>query len=216
MTEQLNKEVLLLNRQLLEKNTAVVTRNGEMAEEEHIKKMQLYELQNQKLLSELGKQVNPSSIEAVGEFHRLFGAPIHRQPTVPSEDRQKLRCTLLLEEVTELIEACGDKNIVEIADALADIQYVLTGAVLEFGLGAHFKDLFDEVHRSNMSKSCKSEVELQQTLKFYEDKEVEVYSKSANGAGGRQEYVVYRKSDNKVLKSINYSPANLAKILNNE
>jgi predicted HAD superfamily Cof-like phosphohydrolase len=41
---------------------------------------------------------------------------------------------------------------VEIADALCDLQYVLSGAILEFGFGGKFKSLFEEVHRSNMSK----------------------------------------------------------------
>ena len=58
------------------------------------------------------------------------------------------------EEVAELAAAIKQNDIVEIADALADIQYVLAGAVHEFGLGSSFANLFDEVQRSNMSKAC--------------------------------------------------------------
>ena len=93
-----------------------------------------------------------NSLNQVAEFHSLFKHPILTTPTIPSEERCKLRVELLAEELKELQQAIDDKDIVEIADALCDLQYVLSGAILEFGLGEKFKDLFDEVHRSNMSK----------------------------------------------------------------
>ena len=92
------------------------------------------------------------SLNQVAEFHRTFQHPVLNKPQVPSEDRFKLRVSLISEELKELEDAIKDKNIVEIADALCDIQYVLSGAILEFGLGEKFVDLFEEVQRSNMSK----------------------------------------------------------------
>jgi predicted HAD superfamily Cof-like phosphohydrolase len=102
-----------------------------------------------------------------------------------------------------------EKDLVGIADALCDIQYVLSGAILEFGLGDKFKSLFDEVQRSNMSKACNSEEEANQTIQFYKEKDGTdcYYMKEGN------KWLVYRKADNKTIKSINYSPANLDKIL---
>jgi predicted HAD superfamily Cof-like phosphohydrolase len=101
---------------------------------------------------------------------------------------------------------------VEIADALCDLQYVLSGAVLEFGLGNKFEELFNEVQRSNMSKACDSQKEALMTLSHYKKKDgTEGHYKEING-----KWIVYRKRDNKVLKSINYSPANLKNILENE
>ena len=109
----------------------------------------------------------------------------------------------------ELEEAIAQKDLVEVADALCDIQYVLSGAVLEFGLGDKFKTLFDEVQRSNMSKTCKSLQEAEATRTHYKaTKGVESYIKQVG-----EHFLVYRTSDDKTLKSINYSPADLKSIL---
>ena len=102
-----------------------------------------------------------------------------------------------------------NNDIVEVADALCDIQYVLSGAILEFGLGEKFKALFEEVQRSNMSKACVSESEAIKTVQFYNDKDgTECFYKEEDG-----KWLVYRKQDNKTIKSVNYSPAELEKFL---
>ena len=142
-------------------------------------------------------------------FYAKIGAPILAEPTIPSTERCGLRVSLLAEELDELKEAIAANDLVEIADALCDLQYVLSGAVLEFGLGEKFVDLFNEVQRSNMSKACQSLEEAEYTVKFYQDKDgTEAEIKEENGV-----WKVFRKSDNKVLKSINYSPADLVSIL---
>ncbi len=149
------------------------------------------------------------SLNQVAQFHQTFGAPILAEPTIPSRERCGLRVSLLAEELDELKEAIAANDLVEIADALCDLQYVLSGAVLEFGLGEKFVDLFNEVQRSNMSKACQSLEEAEYTVKFYQDKDgTEAEIKEENGL-----WKVFRKSDNKVLKSINYSPADLVSIL---
>jgi len=149
------------------------------------------------------------SLNQVAQFHQIFGAPILADPTIPSPERCGLRVSLLAEELDELKEAIAANDLVEIADALCDLQYVLSGAVLEFGLGEKFVDLFNEVQRSNMSKACQSLEEAEYTVKFYQDKDgTEAEIKEEHGV-----WKVFRKSDNKVLKSINYSPADLVSIL---
>ncbi|MCH2083932.1 MAG: nucleoside triphosphate pyrophosphohydrolase family protein [Saprospiraceae bacterium] len=148
-------------------------------------------------------------LNQVAEFHRTFKHPVLETPTIPGPDRCALRVNLLAEEVKELQEAIEAKDIVEIADALCDIQYVLSGAVLEFGLGEKFKTLFDEVQRSNMSKTCKSKEEAEATMKYYkEEKGFDSYMKQAGDV-----WLVYREGDHKTLKSINYSPADLKSIV---
>jgi predicted HAD superfamily Cof-like phosphohydrolase len=123
-----------------------------------------------------------------------------------------LRIALIQEELDELRAAVEKKDIVEIADALCDIQYVLSGAVLEFGLGEKFAELFDEVQRSNMSKSCNSEEEAILTVKDYqENKNTKCYYKKVG-----EKYLIYREGDNKTLKSINYSPADLRSIISQD
>lgn len=152
---------------------------------------------------------DPKSLSSVAEFHKTFQHPILDSPQIPSEARCNLRVSLLAEELKELEEGIKNKDIVEIADALCDIQYVLSGAILEFGLKDKFADLFDEVQRSNMSKACKTVEEAEATMKFYQDKDgTESYYEEKDGL-----YLVYRKSDNKTLKSINYSPADLKGLL---
>ncbi|ELR73857.1 putative secreted protein [Fulvivirga imtechensis AK7] len=152
----------------------------------------------------------PESLQQVAEFHKTFQHPILDNPTIPDEKRCALRVSLIAEELKELEEAIKANDIVEIADALCDIQYVLSGAVLEFGLAEKFKALFDEVQRSNMSKACDNEDEAKATVKYYqEERDTECYFKKIDG-----KYLVFRRSDNKTIKSINYSPADLRSILN--
>ncbi len=151
----------------------------------------------------------PDSLNLVAEFHRTFKHPILPIPAIPDENRCKLRVALLAEELKEMEVAILEKDLVGIADALCDLQYVLSGAILEFGLGEKFNSLFEEVQRSNMSKACNSEEEANQTVKFYKEKDgTECYYKKEGN-----KWLVYRKADNKTIKSVNYSPADLDKIL---
>lgn len=146
-----------------------------------------------------------NSLNQVAEFHTTFKHPILENPVIPSKQRANLRISLLAEELKELQEAVENDDLVEVADALCDLQYVLAGAIHEFGLGAKFKTLFDEVHRSNMSKACKTVEEAEKTIQFYLDKDqTGSYYKEIDGL-----FLVFRKSDDKTLKSINYSPADL-------
>ena len=151
----------------------------------------------------------PDALRMVADFHETFKHPVLSEPAIPSEDRCKLRVALIAEELKELEAAIRDNDIVEVADALCDIQYVLSGAILEFGLAEKFNELFTEVQRSNMSKACTSEKEAQETVAYYKQKDgTECYYLAEGG-----KWLVYRKSDNKTIKSVGYSPANLKKIL---
>ncbi len=151
---------------------------------------------------------DPKSLTSVAEFHKTFQHPILDNPQIPSEARCKLRVALISEELEELKEAIQAQDIVEIADALCDIQYVLSGAILEFGLKDKFNALFEEVQRSNMSKACKDEEEAIATQEHYLAKGVQSYYKKVDG-----KFLVFREGDNKTLKSVNYSPADLKSIL---
>jgi predicted HAD superfamily Cof-like phosphohydrolase len=149
-------------------------------------------------------------LNQVAEFHKTFNAPILDTPQIPSKERCELRVSLLQEELNELKEAIADNNLVEIADALCDLQYVLSSAVLEFGLGEKFPALFNEVQRSNMSKAFANQQEADETIAFYKEKGEEAFSEISG-----EKINVHRKSDNKVLKNKYYSPADLKSILEN-
>lgn len=153
--------------------------------------------------------IDPKCLASVTEFHKTFQHPILDEPTIPSKNRCDLRVSLISEELSELVEAIENKDLVEVADALCDIQYVLSGAILEFGLKDKFNDLFNEVQRSNMSKACLTEEQARETQLHYKAKGVESYYKEIDG-----KYLVFREGDHKTLKSIYYSPADLASIIN--
>lgn len=145
----------------------------------------------------------------VKEFHTTFNQPVLVTPTIPSIERCELRYKLIAEELEELKDAFLANDIIEIADALSDLRYVLNGAYLEFGLADISERLFDEVHRSNMSKACLTIEEAETTIQHYKEKDgTESEYKEKDG-----KFLVYRTIDNKVLKSINYSPADLKTII---
>lgn len=151
---------------------------------------------------------SPRALEDVAEFHRTFHLPVLDTPQIPDADRCRLRINLLREELRELEEAIADNDLTECADAFADIQYVLSGAILEFGMGNKFRALFEEVHRSNMSKTCATMAEAEATVAHY----------ATQGQTGTIEasgdvYLVYRTDDRKVLKNVHYSPADLTKVM---
>lgn len=91
-----------------------------------------------------------TNFNMVREFMSAFGQEIKPNPELPKKNVQALRVKLIAEELKELREALKDKDIVEVADALADILYVTYGAGLAFGI--NLDKCFAEVQRSNMTK----------------------------------------------------------------
>jgi predicted HAD superfamily Cof-like phosphohydrolase len=148
-------------------------------------------------------------IKLVEEFHNTFKAPVLERPQIPSKDRCDLRVTLLQEELDELKDAIKNNDLIEVADGLGDLMFILAGSILEFGMSEKFDELFNEIHRSNMSKACSSKEEALATIEHYKQKDgTESRYEDVNG-----KYIVYRNSDNKILKSINYSAVDLDKII---
>jgi predicted HAD superfamily Cof-like phosphohydrolase len=93
-----------------------------------------------------------STLEQVREFHETYGLPVESAPNISDQKTNDLRINLIAEELEELQEALKNNDIVETLDALIDLQYVLDGAFLSFGLHDVKEAAFAEVHRSNMSK----------------------------------------------------------------
>jgi predicted HAD superfamily Cof-like phosphohydrolase len=92
-------------------------------------------------------------IKDVEEFHEIFKIGNRYEPTgTVSEDEYMLRFNLLKEENEEYLEACKNGDIVEIADALGDLLYITFGTILRHGLQHKIEEVFNEIHRSNMSK----------------------------------------------------------------
>jgi len=96
--------------------------------------------------------VTKTTLIQVQEFHETYGLPVLSEPSIADEKTNELRINLLAEELEELKEALEQGDLLETLDALIDLQYVLDGAFLSFGLQGIKQAAFDEVHRSNMSK----------------------------------------------------------------
>ena len=86
------------------------------------------------------------------EFNKASGIPVNKKPKILNNGESLLRFTLLAEELTESFQAYINNDICALAKELADVQYVLSQAIIVFGVHKHFQKVFAEVHKSNMSK----------------------------------------------------------------
>ncbi len=94
-----------------------------------------------------------SKIEKVKQFHIVFKLPHEDQPTATIDERTvRLRHRLMAEENDEYLDACLKGDLVEIADALGDKLYILCGTIISHGMQHKIEEVFDEIHRSNLSK----------------------------------------------------------------
>lgn len=152
-------------------------------------------------------------IKKVKEFHDTFEHPVLEKPMIPAE-RTGLRIGLIEEELGELKEAIQKGDLVEVADAFCDLQYVLSGAILEFGMKDVFDRMFDDVHRSNMSKACSTAKEVHDTAYMYQEMGVE-FIKKAIHINGEPKVIFLRKHDLKLLKNKHYEKTNLKQFIDN-
>ena len=141
-------------------------------------------------------------VDEVEEFNEVMGKSYQNRttPTIDPKDADFV-INFIQEELDELKVAVKEKNIIEIFDALLDITYVgLGNGALVFGLKDKMLEGYAEVQASNMSKICNTVAEAEETVKLRSEQQGEpCHYEESNG-----KYVVYRTSDNKVMKSINY------------
>lgn len=94
-----------------------------------------------------------NELNAVHEFHDAFGIKSEDLPTVSIPHQTiVLRHNLMKEENEEYLEAAQNKDMVEVADALGDMLYILCGTILSHGMQHKISEVFKEIQRSNMSK----------------------------------------------------------------
>ncbi len=103
------------------------------------------------------KEENPltlgRAINHVRDFHDAFRVPVRHTPSTELPDNEiELRFNLMKEENEEYLEAAKNGDIVEIADALGDMLYILCGTINAHGLQEKMASVFEEIQRSNMSK----------------------------------------------------------------
>lgn len=94
-----------------------------------------------------------NQLAAVKEFHSAFGLGFLEIPTAQlSKEKLKLRFDLMAEENEEYLEAASNNDLIEVADALGDMLYILCGTILEHGMQHKIEEVFAEIQKSNMSK----------------------------------------------------------------
>ena len=130
----------------------------------------------------------------VKEFQETFGQVVNGKPTLVDLELANLRFELMKEENEEYMQAVIDKDVVEVADALGDQLYILIGTILSHGMQEVIVDVFNEIHRSNMSKLDENGKPI------------------INGQNGVLDIT---RELGKVLKSPRYSKPNFDKILKN-
>ena len=130
----------------------------------------------------------------VKDFQQTFVQVVNRKPTLVDLELANLRFELMKEENEEYMQAVIDKDVVEVADALGDQLYILIGTILSHGMQEVIVDVFNEIHRSNMSKLDENGNPI------------------INGQNGVLDIT---RELGKVLKSPRYSKPNFDKILKN-
>ncbi|MCB0467364.1 MAG: nucleoside triphosphate pyrophosphohydrolase family protein [Aequorivita sp.] len=94
-----------------------------------------------------------NKIAAVSKFHKAFGLGMKETPTANLGIKKNLlRYELMREENEEYLEAANNDDLVEVADALGDMLYILCGTIIEHGMQNKIEAVFNEIQRSNMSK----------------------------------------------------------------
>ena len=140
-------------------------------------------------------------VDEVQEFNDMMGKPNNYEPLIGEKKEWQFVYDFILEELEEYKEACEKGDIVGILDALCDITYVSLGnGTLLHGLKGKIWEAYQEVQASNMSKSCETVEEAEKTVKVRSEEKGHPCHWEQIG----DRYVVYRSSDRKVMKSINY------------
>ena len=152
-------------------------------------------------------------VDEVQEFNDMMGKPNNYKPIIGEKKEWQFVYDFILEELEEYKEACKKGDIVGILDALCDITYVSLGnGTLLHGLKGKIWKAYQEVQASNMSKSCATIEEAEETVKVRSEEKGHPCHWEKIG----DRYIVYRSSDRKVMKSINYFAPNLTQFFTDE
>jgi hypothetical protein len=147
----------------------------------------------------------------------LAGKKAPEKVQFPTKDVFYLWYNLMLEELEETKKAFEENNLAELTDGIVDTEVVHINLPHIMGLlkTGIYQKAFTEVSRANFSKYCKTEEEAIESVKHYaertDDKQCEAYYKQVGNF-----WIVFRKSDNKILKAKSFSEPNIKSILENE
>ena len=92
-------------------------------------------------------------LDSVKQFHDTYKIGYSKNPIADlGPEKNKLRFKLMSEENEEYLDASNNNDIIEVADALGDMLYILCGTIIEHGMQDIIEPVFDEIQKSNMSK----------------------------------------------------------------
>ena len=156
-------------------------------------------------------------IRQVSEFMQLCGQETPENPTISTPEVRTLRIQLQQEELDEMKRTLNSRVspdnldcLTQLADDIADQLYVLFGAINAFGLQDYISAVFEEVHNSNMTKTHETQKEAIVTQNHWIDKkEIRSTVREIN-----KRWCVI-SLEGKLLKNVNYRPANLQKVFDN-
>lgn len=157
-------------------------------------------------------------VETIESWRKIFNLPVRTTPAVPLDKKEiMLALNLIEEECTELEEAIiarlkktdietatvddwvkNDISIDEVADAVADILFVVVQMANIFGLNVH--EIVNKVYESNMSKLCTTEEEALESIEMYKDGGIPAFYEKLSD----DKFIIKRMGDNKVLKGCNF------------
>lgn len=122
-----------------------------------------------------------------------------------------LKLGLIKEETAEIEEAALKGDVVGVLDGIVDLLYVTLGFAVTYNLDTVLPEAFNRVHQSNMSKFCKTKGEAIKTMQAYSEKGIQTTSRQVGTS-----WVIFRATDDKILKSINYTPVELNDLCQNQ
>ena len=152
-------------------------------------------------------------VSEVEQFNKLMNKPNNYEPTIPGKKDWQFVIDFVKEELEEYEQACKNRDIEEILDAMCDIDYVSLGnGTMLHGLKDKIWPAYQEVQASNLSKACQSQEEARLTV----EKRSKEQGEPCHWEEVSDMYIVYRTRDRKVMKSINYFRPDLEKFFTNE
>lgn len=142
---------------------------------------------------------------------RVAGVKQPKKLKLPEKSRFDFWYKFMLEELEETKKAYEENNLTKVIDGIIDLQWVHANLIHLMGLYGIYQECFDEVAKSNFSKFCKSEQEARLSVESYKSKKIEAYYRKVHNY-----FVVVRKADEKVLKSINWQEPDFEKIISKQ
>jgi predicted HAD superfamily Cof-like phosphohydrolase len=156
---------------------------------------------------DLEKQLDLNDEYSVQLTHQVQSNIFETNPTLLND-----LVTLMGTNIKNLESAIENKDFEQTIDSLNNIRYVTLCFYVAIGIDAD--EAFDIVHRSNMSKLCRSEDEAKDTVEWYKKNETRYDTPASRLSDCGNYWVVFNESTKKILKNINYTPANFDSILN--